>query len=87
MIDELRATLADWRECGDLAGHVAAWLQVIRGQVTPGDRITPASDSADPPASKRPRLWRTWQLWRRLDHHDRALILQTMTKLVQTPHK
>ena len=27
---ELAATLADWLQCGDLAGHLLAWLEVVR---------------------------------------------------------
>ncbi len=27
---ELLATLADWLRCGDLAGHLLAWLEVVK---------------------------------------------------------
>ncbi len=39
-IRELAATWQDWRECGDLRGHLRAWLEVVRGAVTEGDRVS-----------------------------------------------
>jgi len=29
-VNELLATLADWLRCGDLAGHLLAWLEVVK---------------------------------------------------------
>ena len=34
MIKELLATLRDWRECGDLWGHLQAWWIVVSRRVT-----------------------------------------------------
>jgi hypothetical protein len=46
MIRELGATLGDALRYGDLAGHIRAWLSVVRGEVLPGDRVVIARDRA-----------------------------------------
>jgi hypothetical protein len=35
---ELRATLADVARCGDLAGHLVAWWDVVTGETHADDR-------------------------------------------------
>jgi len=37
-VRELWACLLDWRQCGDLWGHLVAWWQVVTGQVSDADR-------------------------------------------------
>ena len=37
---ELWAVLIDVMHEGDLWGHLVAWLDVVRGRVTPEDRVT-----------------------------------------------
>jgi hypothetical protein len=37
---ELRATFRDYRECGDLGGHVRALWGVLTGRTLPTDRYS-----------------------------------------------
>jgi len=34
VLSELWATICDYRECGDLRGHLRALVQVLLGQIT-----------------------------------------------------
>jgi len=83
MYSELWATLRDWRECGDLRGHLWAWLELARGRVTVGDRagMSPTGDTATPdPAGQGARIM---ALWARLEPEDRAVVLRLVEALAR----
>ena len=83
MIGELIGTLADWRECGDLRGHLAALWAVIVGRVTPEDRPELATSPQVAEGEAPPDLTPFLALWDDLSPESQALLVRLIVRLAR----